>query len=178
MADLTKGPFDGYVVDRNDPKGLARVRASLPGTEDEKTGWLFPDDRALGDKKGEFNPPDKGAEVNVVFIEGNPNNGRYRLGHWGEGEIPSGAVASDDGDHKVFDDGVLRVERDERSASKGYRLKHSPTDTLLMELDANTLRMKVVAPTSLNLEAVGEVRITGGAVSINGRPVLKSGEPI
>lgn len=181
---LDKGPYDGYVFDRNDPKGLARVRAILPGvfTDSERrdipTPWLFPKDQATGEKRGDFNPPDKDAEVNVHFINGSPENGRYSLGHWAEGQTPVGAVASSDGDNKVYDDGILRVERDNREASKGYRFTHVPTSTLLIEFDANTMRLKVVAPTSLDLEAIGEVSVTAAAVTINGRLVEKSGEPI
>lgn len=176
---VDEGPYDGYVYDSNDPKGLMRVRAVLPGTDegDQPTSWLLPKDKALGPGKGEASAPDKGAEVSVEFVSGNPENGRYSLGHWGEGEVPTGASVADAGDHKVYDDGVIRVERDERAATKGFRVKHADGATLL-EYDANTRRFRVFPQTSLDLKVEGELKIEAPAVTINGRIVLPYGDPI
>lgn len=177
-VDLTMGPFDGYVSDRNDPKDDGRIRAVLPGVVDDKTGWLWPDGVATGENQGEFNPPKVGALVNVIFIEGNPNNGRYKPGHWPQGKKPMGAtVTADDGDNKVFDDGVIKVERDERGASKGFRVTHVNGDTIL-EYDASTGRIRLYSPTSVDIKSLGEINLEAAAVTINSRPVLKSGEPI
>ena len=176
---LNDNPYDGYVYDRNDPKGLMRIRAVLPGIDegDEPTGWILPEDSALGPGKGDANVPDKDAEILVEFINGNPENGRYRRGHWGEGEVPSEASVSDDGDHKVFDDGVIRVERDERSSTKGIRVKHAD-GTILLEYDANTRRMRLAIPTSLDLKVEGELKIEAPAITINDRIVMPKGDPI
>lgn len=176
---LNEPPYEGYVYDRNDPKGLMRVRVVLPGLDedDQPTGWLLPRNAALGPGKGNASVPHKGAEVSVEFVNGNPEQGRYTWAHWGEGEVPSDAVVSDDGDNQVYDDGVLRVERDERSSSKGIRVKHSD-GTILLEYDANTRRMRLALPTSLDLKVDGELKIEAPTITINERVVMPKGDPI
>lgn len=180
MPDLD-GTYDGYVVDRFDPRGLGRVRASLPGVLKE-TGWLIPEDAASGDGKGEFNPPDIGAAVNAWFVMGHPDNGRYRKGHWGikddgSTEVPSGAVVTAAGDHKIYDDGILRVERDDRSGTAGLRFKHAD-GTTFAEYDAATRRVRFYAASAVELETLGEISMDAARVTINGRVVADSGEPI
>lgn len=173
---------DGYVIDRLDPKGIGRIRARLPGVMDE-TGWLFPEDAADGDGKGEFNPPDVGTEINAWFVAGNPDNGRYRKGHWtinddGTTKVPSGAVVTADGDNKVYDDGILRVERDDRPGTAGIRFKHSEDGTTFAEYDAVTRRLKFSADSAIEIETLGEVSISGGRVTINDRVVADNQDPI
>jgi len=180
MPELDK-TSDGYVTDRIDPKGVGRVRANLPGKMDE-TAWLFPEDAALGDGKGEFNPPDVGAEVNVWFVAGNPENGRYRKGHWGikddgSTEVPEGAVVTANGDQKVYEDGIIRVERDNRSGTAGIRFKHAD-GTTFAEYDAVTRRLKFNAASGIELETLGEFSVDAGRATINGRVVADSQEPI
>lgn len=177
MPDLTKGPFEGHVAEREDPLELHRVRAIIPGVIDGKTSWLIPIGAANGPGKGEANTPDLHAEVYVVFLAGNPDNGRYWPGHWGKGEVPSGAVTAASGDHKIYDDGVIRVERDERASTKGIRIKHADGTTLI-EYDANTRRVRLYQPTSLDLKVDGELKIEAPVITINDRPVLPTGDPI
>jgi len=171
----------GYVSSRIDPKGLGRIRAQIPGFLDGESSWLWPFGVATGIGTGDFNPPDVNTPVAVFFFNDNLDNGGYLLGYWGSPggvkEIPDGASVSENGDVKIYDDGILRIERDSTPGTKGIRIKHSDGTTLL-EYDANTRRMKLFASTSVELAATGEMKITGGAVTVNGRRVLSSGDPI
>jgi hypothetical protein len=174
---IDPGPHDGYVAEREDPLGIGRVRATLPGVVNDVTSWLFPLGAAKGEGKGNIAPPDLNAEVTVWFLRGNPDNGRYVEGHWARGNAPVGAVVSNAGDNMVYFDGVIKVERDERAATKGFRVSHAD-GSVVLEYDAGTRRMRVYSPTSLDLKADGEIKIEAPAISINERPVLKTEDPI
>lgn len=62
----------GEVVDREDPEGLGRVRVRIPGLVEPASAWAWPLGTLGGgsDRRGFFCVPEKGAEVGVLFHQG------------------------------------------------------------------------------------------------------------
>src|SRR5690242_7993094 len=81
----------GHVVDRADPLKLGRVRVRIPGLIQDASAWAFPLGTLGGgsDRRGFFAVPEDGAEVGVLFHEGDVDRPWYLAGHWG---LPGGAT--------------------------------------------------------------------------------------
>lgn len=71
------GMYSATVADNEDPLGLGRVKACVPGIL-EKTGWAFP----FGGQ-GWFDVPDTKEDIAVWFHQGDPDVPFYAHGHWG-----------------------------------------------------------------------------------------------
>ena len=88
------GLYLGEVVDNADPEGLGRVRVRVPGLVEPASAWAFPLGTVGGgsDRRGFFVVPEKGAEVGVLFHQGDVDHPHYLCGHWGkpdgQAEVP------------------------------------------------------------------------------------------
>src|SRR6185503_13488238 len=73
----------GHVVDRADPLKLGRVRIRIPGLIQAASAWAFPLGTLGGgsDRRGFFAVPEDGAEVGVLFQEGDVERPYYLSGH-------------------------------------------------------------------------------------------------
>lgn len=193
MIDVERnfpGPFlwFGTVVNREDPEGLYRIKARIPGQVDE-TDWAAPFGFATGNKRGggPIVPP-LGAPVAVFWFGGHINGiAGYFPGVFFRGKIPSGNVVSNDGkDCFVWQNDRLRVEVDARTASAGLRITNlqevggvdGPGTAVSLELDLATGQAEIMATAGLKLRAIGQVDIIAPAVTINGRPVAPGSKPI
>ena len=80
------GLYVGEVVDRADPEGLGRVRVRIPGLIEPASAWAFPLGTLGGgtDRRGFFAVPERGAEVGVLFHQGDVDHPFYLAGHWGK----------------------------------------------------------------------------------------------
>ena len=174
-------PYEGIVVKRDDPLGIGRVRVQIPGEVEPESGWVLPVGAWFGgaDKRGAIAPPPMGALVLVFFVGGDPENPRYLAGSWGEGEAPTGHEVTADGDAKIIQGERVRVELDDRGPTAGLRVTDRATGAgVVLEVDLVTRQVLISGVLGVSLSSAGAVRIDGATVTINGRPVAASGQPI
>lgn len=173
--------YFGSVVARDDPDGIGRVRIRIPGLVD-KTTWAFPIGQPFSGKAGlgEIEPPPLRASVLTGFEAANVEKPYYWGGPWPIGGAPAGHAVTASGDNKVFVDEKLKIERDARLGSAGYRITDVATSgaAIKIEMDLETLQVEVSSTLAVTVRTVGALQLTGGAVAINGRPVLPTGKPI
>jgi len=83
--DRIAGLYLGYVLDNLDPRGLGRVRVSIPALAEDGTGWAMPMGTMGGgrDRRGFWAVPENGSEVAVMFVQGDATVPVYWSGHWG-----------------------------------------------------------------------------------------------
>ena len=134
--------YEGYVTSRADPENLGRVKACIPGLiEPESPMWIWPVGVPGGGHahRGHFEPPAVGANVLVMFVDGDLVRPRFLAGPWGSPggspDTPTNAgVDGDDRQNAVTEDAEWRIERDSRSATTGYRVVARGSQ-LAVELD-------------------------------------------
>lgn len=82
--------YRGYVVDRNDPEGLGRIKAKIPTiTGDEPhPKWIYPKNVFSGKNYGMQVLPNNGDMVWIEFETGNTNFPMWSHGHFGKDEKP------------------------------------------------------------------------------------------
>lgn len=88
------GLYVGYVVQRDDPEQLGRVKICVPGVLEPESAWAWPLGTGGGGSKdaGLFAVPDLGAEVGVFFNRGDVEAPYFLTANWGkpngESEVP------------------------------------------------------------------------------------------
>jgi hypothetical protein len=180
-------PYEGTITSRDDPYGLGRVRATIPGEVDE-TEWLWPIGQLKAGAKGRgaLTVPPLGADIVIFYIGGQRENGRYLAGNFGRDELPAGtSVASDaeartgEGDNTVWNDGRVKVEVDSRAASAGVRISDAVTGLGIdIDFNATTRTATITGQLGVVVSSSGTISISGSTVLINGRPVSPVGPPI
>jgi len=178
----------GKVVNREDPEGIYRIKAKIPGKIDE-TDWASPFGFTTGSKRGGGpRVPLVGAPV-ALFWFGGEKNGTvgYLPGMFFRGQVPTGTVVSNDAeDNFIWQNDQLRVEIDSRPSSAGLKVTNlseiggvdQAGSAVSLELDIATGQAKLASTLGLKIEAVGAVEIVGGSVTINGRLVTPGSKPI
>jgi uncharacterized protein involved in type VI secretion and phage assembly len=176
----------GEVVDREDPECLGRVRVRIPGLIEPASAWAWPLGTVGGgsDRRGFFAVPEKGAEVGVLFHQGDPDHPHYLCGHWGkpdgQTEVPNPVRdLSKEETPKVraFETGRFLLLFDDRDGKEALVVKDKKSGDQI-ELDGKSMGITVKATSALMLKADGIVSIEGAVVQINGRLVLPSASPI
>lgn len=173
------GPRPGGVVDNRDPMGLGRIRVSVPGVY-AKSPWALPlGTLGAGPGVGGWWIPKEGSEVVLLFSHGDPDHPYYLTSNWTVGSVPDEAVVGGKGDPdiRVIASGDYAVVFDESGPGSKFSIIHRPSGDVI-EHDGLTRRWRVNATVGITLEAVGEIQINGTIVTINGRTVLPSPEPI
>jgi hypothetical protein len=177
----------GHVVDREDPLKLGRVRIRIPGLIRDASAWAFPLGTLGGgsDQRGFFAVPENGAEVGVLFQEGDVERPYYLAGHWGTPggatEIPEparGLSREETPQVRVFETRRFLLVFDERVGHETLRIEDKAPGGAQIELDGTALGMTVKATSALILKADGLINIEGTTVVINGRLVLPTGGAI
>lgn len=175
-------PYEGRVVDRNDPNEMGGVRFIIPGEIDVPSKvWAYPIGlpAAGGADHGLLLAPPEGADVLLWFIGGDRENVRYLCGHYGRDEVPQGTAVTSDGDNVVWRDKRLQIEVDSRATTTGVRITDKATGAAVkLDVDAASRQVEVSGLIGVLIKSTGLVRIEGGQVLIQGRVVLPSGEPI
>jgi hypothetical protein len=172
----------GYVTDRDDPEGLGRVRFCVPGLVEPESAWAWPLGTSGGGSKdyGFFAVPALGAEIGVLFNQGDIDAPFFIPGHWGRpggvSEVPEEAQKSPP-DNRVIATPTFRIELDESAGTRRLKLTNRRTGDYL-ELDAETNTVTLSATTTLTLRAVGAIAIDAPHVTIAGRVVRPIGEAI
>jgi hypothetical protein len=195
--DLRLGgwPYEGIVTDVNDPDGVGRVRATVPGVG--PTAWCRPISAGGGAaRRGAWMIPPVGATVLVWFVQGSPERPVYLGGYWGSAvpgaaddgstgteapervrdippaERPSVAVVETK-DWAIIADSRARERADDGTpvaeVESTLLVTHKPTGTRL-EIDGASRSISLLADT-IYLKAEGQVIIDGLTVSIAERPV-------
>lgn len=101
------GKYRGLVTDNQDPKNLARIRASVPEVlQDVDTGWALPSSPYAGEGSGFFRVPAKGAGVWIEFEAGDPSRPIWTGCWWADGKLPQ----DQDGNSATTDFSILRSE--------------------------------------------------------------------
>lgn len=177
----------GTVINRDDPEGLGRVKARIPGKTDE-TDWAYPAGMMAAAKRGSPDVPPLGARVVMTWIGGDINNMVvYLPGIFHRGWMPTGhAVNSDGGDNFVRQNDRLRVEVDTRDSSAGIRITNldesGATDqagtAVVIDVDLVSAQVRIATTLGLKLESVGAIEIEGGSIALNGRVVSPGGKPL
>lgn len=178
--------YIGEVVDRDDPEGLGRVRVRIPGLVDPASPWAFPLGTVGGgsDRRGFFSVPEKGAEVGVLFHQGDVDHPFYLCGHWGkpggQAEVPEAArdLPKEDAPQvRAFETGRFLLVFDDRSGKEAFLIKDKRSGDQI-EFDGVGMGITIKGTSALLLKADGIVNIEGAAVQINGRLVLPGPKPI
>lgn len=141
----------GVVVERDDPRGVGRIRVRIPGLIEPASAWAFPLGLPGGGApdRGTWWVPEEGAEVGVFFKRGDPDHPYYLPANWGSpssgNEVPAAAQVDDKGhpDIRVLAFGGYDLVVDTRSGSKAFRIVDKADGENVLEYDgeANELRL-------------------------------------
>ena len=174
-GDRLFGLYLGYVTRRDDPEGLGRVQVCVPGLLEPHGPWAWPLGTVGGGSKerGFFAVPEEGAEVGLLFAQGDRDQPWYLPAHWGRGEAPRAATP----ENRVFSTGTFRIESDETPGVRALRITNTKTgDRLLLDAEANSVEL--AATTSLTLRSEGALVLEAPVVTIRGRVVRPVEEAI
>jgi len=180
------GLYIGHVVDRADPEQLGRVRIRIPGLVEPASAWAFPLGTVGGgsDRRGFFAVPEAGAEVGVLFHQGDIDHPYYLCGHWGKPggatEIPSPTrdlSKEDTPQVRAFETRRFLLMFDDRAGKETLRIQDKASGDQI-EFDGAAMGITVKATSALLLQADGLISIEGTTVVINGRLVLPGGGTI
>jgi len=176
------GMYVGYVTKRDDPEQLGRVRVCIPGLLEPESAWAWPLGTAGGGSKdtGFFAVPEVGAEAAILFNQGDVDAPYYLPAHWGkpngDSEVPEEARKTPP-DNRVLATPTFRVELDESKGGRKLKLTNKKTgDSLTFDAEDNTVTLH--ATTALTLKAVGAISIEAPLITIAGRVVRPSADPI
>jgi len=174
-------PYEGFVVERDDPKNMGRVRVRIPGTWDPHGPWCpVVGSTYGGTSRGWSGIPPEGALVLVFFVGNNLSKPRVVGGSFGAGELPEGTAYTRDGDAKVFQDERVRVMVDSRPNTTALRVTDLATNGVVLDVDLDIASGQVGVSTTLGilLKTVGAFRVQAGSIVLGDRLVLKGGKPI
>ena len=178
--------YMGEVVDRDDPECLGRVRVRIPGLIEPASAWAWPLGTLGGgsDRRGFFSVPEKGAEVGVLFHQGDVDHPHYLCGHWGkpdgQAEVPEPVreVAKEEAPQvRAFETGRFLLVFDDRDGKEALVVKDKKSGDQI-EFDGKGMGITVKATSALMLKADGMVSIDAAVVQINGRLVMPGTKPI
>ena len=180
--------YTGVVTVINDPLKAGRVKLRILGVIEPESDWVWPIGSPGGGEEalGFFAVPPVGAEVAVFFHQGDVEQPRYMPGHWG---APGGktqaptpvqdpAVTPEDAPNiRCFETPDFLLLFDGRPGHRWAAL----TDKVSgdgFSIDAETRAVQISGTLGVSIKAVGAVSIEGLNVTINGRPVRNTADPI
>ena len=169
----------GEVVDREDPEGLGRVRVRIPGLIEPASAWAWPLGTLGGgsDRRGFFSVPEKGAEVGVLFHQGDVDAPYYLCGHWGKPdagtEVPESVreLPKEEAPQvRAFETARFLLVFDDREGKEALVIRDKVSGDQI-ELDGKGMGITVKATSALMLKADGMVSIEAAVIQLNGRVV-------
>lgn len=162
--------YEGHVVDRDDPEGLGRIKVQVPGILEPESDWIRPMATFGGSKqRGIFAvpqiDPEGGANVDIIFLHGDPRYPRYVAGSWGRpggvSDVPDQALFGDP-DIVVIRFGNFAMVFDERAGHETLTILDVVKNTSLKfdgasgNVDvASTGAVKITAASKIDVEAQG-----------------------
>lgn len=185
-----QGMHSGVVSSNADPKGVGRLKIRVPGLL-EPSGWALPFGMPGGGdtQAGFFDIPKVGAEVVVIFIDGDPDKIRWTYGHWGlpggvaDTPEPARTAIQEDGAAaaplvKAMENDRFQIFTDTRDGKGRFVIRSKRQDledlegaALMLELDDENGTLALSAPGGISIRSVGRVDIDGILVTIGGRAV-------
>lgn len=179
--------YDGLVYDNKDPKLIGRIRVTVPGHIEPYSAWALPvgmNGAAPG--RGYWQIPTVGANVTVMFREGDPDHPRYFCGPWGapDGSLPDSPTfvhdisPSESSQVSGFQTGNWDVVADDRPGRERLILRDRSNEANSIELDAVQQVVTISGTVAVLIKSTGIVKIDALQIILNGRPVLPSGNPI
>lgn len=177
--------YRGVVTDIADPLKIGRVKLRVPGLIEPDSGWALPLNIGGGaEALGFYFVPEVGAEVAVWFHQGDVDELHYIPGCFRAPGRVSGLnerVTAKDPENapkvKVIETDRFLVVLDDSEDTPALILQDKVSGDGI-ELNALTRQMSITATSSISITSVGTVAIEGVNVTINGRPVAPSPEPI
>jgi uncharacterized protein involved in type VI secretion and phage assembly len=191
------------VVSNTDPDGRGRLKLRVPGLIDESS-WVYPGATIGGGapQEGLWHTPAIGADVNVFFLGGDPNQPRWMAGHWssrsGVPEAPTVVREANPDELGIASRDVHCWETtnwvfllDDREGRRRAIITAKPVATevgapnpdsgtqLVVELDLENQTIALSAAGGIALRTAGTLDLQGTAIQIGGRVVIQStGRPI
>jgi len=178
--------YGGVVVRRDDPLKIGRVKVRVPGLIEPESGWALPGTIGGGSPgRGIYFVPEVGSEVDVWFTQGDPDHPRYICGNWtARGGVSSvnarvvGKSAEEAPKVKVIETERWLIVLDDSDLTPALLLQDKQGLGDKIEFDGLTRQITLIATTGITIQSLGAIDIKGLAVTLNGRPVLPSSEPI
>ena len=176
------GFYNAVVVDNEDPKKLGRVRFRIPGLIEPAGAFAFPLGIGGGaSQRGFYDPPDKGADIGVLFMQGDLEQPYYLGGHWGEPdsgvETPGPAASASAADApkvKAYETSRYLTVWDNRSGQEEWFIRDKETGDTIVLNAADGVRLSTQQ--KVIIDAAGDVEIgSAGNVSIGGTQVELNG---
>ncbi len=116
------GKYRGKVLDNDDPLKLGRLQTIVPAISDSELSWALPCTPYAGRKAGWYAMPPVGADVWIEFEGGDADYPIWVGGFWGKAEdVPSDAT--------------------------GPAVKVLQTDTMVLILDDENVKLTIKVPT-------------------------------
>ncbi len=178
--------YHGVVTNNADPLKIGRVKLRIPGVVEPDSDWAFPLAMAGGGENaiGFYAVPKIGAEVGVWFLQGDPDRPFYVAGHWGApgnvGQAPTPvreATAADAPLIRCLETENYLLIFDDRPASKGFEIRDKSCGDRIA-YDGVTRAIELKSTTAIRITSTGAVDISGLTITLNGRPVMPSGDAI
>jgi hypothetical protein len=175
--------YMGVVVDNKDPEKLGRVRVRIPGLIDPgpsalafPLGWPG----AGGKQRGMFAPPPVGAEVGILFSQGDIDHPHYLCGHPGRGEAPVETEESTPEDATrliVIESERWRVTIDDRPGREQLQLRDKKTGDVI-EIDGVNAGVQIKGTSEVLVSSVGLIKLDAAVIMLGDRLVVPNGTPI
>jgi len=172
----------GYVTMRNDPENLGRIRFCIPGLVEPQGPWAWPLGTSGGGAAdcGIFAVPPLGAEVGILFANGDLDAAHYLCGHWGKpggtNEVPQEGQRTPPDNYVIATPG-FRIELDETAGVEKLKVTNRRNGDHIT-LDASTNTVLVQATTAVVIQAVGAIELNAAQITIKGRQVRPIADPI
>lgn len=185
--DNSYGLYDGWITDNVDPLKLGRVRIVIPGLVEPETDWASPIGCPGGgsNSRGLWSIPEIGANVAVFFKEGELETPRYLTGPW--------SLPKDSTEAPTFTRNLTPAEAvqmtglqtprweivlDDRDGNEGLLIRDRKNPDNAIVFDGVQQTVSINGTVAVQITSTGIVNIDAMQVTINGRIVLPTSNPI
>lgn len=179
--------YEGVVFDNLDPLLAGRVRVTIPGLIEPASGWALPYASPGGgsDARGFWFVPEIGANVAVVFKEGDIEHPRYFVGAWSApGQQPESPtfVRTMQPSEAVQVAGIQtrkwNIVLDDRPGIDRLTIESREFPNNSITIDGTAQAVEISGTVAVQIKATGIVNIEALQIVLNGRIVLPTGGPI
>lgn len=179
--------YDGVVVDNVDPLRIGRLRVSIPGLIEPYSDWAMPAcyPGAGSDARGLWCIPTIGSNVTVAFSMGDPDVPRYWPGGWAApNDLPlSPTFVRDLTPAEAVEVTGLQTRRweiilDDRDGVETLMIRDRKFPNSNVRIDGPTQFVQISGQVGVQIKSSGIVNIDALQVTINGRIVLPTNDPI